>query len=339
MLLRLLKEILFLGKRVGRSHASVAAGIKAYEVRDYNLASAHLASAVRVDPACAVAHFYLGLIATVRESHDDALVHFENACLFDPANQDYQDRLRVAQRRTGNTDEYYRQMASRILPGSNYYDCLRQIHRHLRPRTYLEIGVETGMSINLALSETRAVGVDPAPKLQFGLTANTVIHTLSSDDFFATCDVRSEFGGQPIDLAFIDGMHRFEFALRDFINVEKHCSTESTVLVHDCYPLDRETAGRVPPRTRAFWSGDIWRLVLALKKYRPDLRIHTLAAAPTGLGMVRGLDPGSRTLEQRYAKIVSEYLALDYSVLDADKVGLLSLVPSDLQSIKAILAS
>ena len=31
------------------------------------------------------------------------------------------------------------------------------------------------------------------------------------------------------DLAFIDGMHHFEFALRDFANLERHCAPGSTM--------------------------------------------------------------------------------------------------------------
>ena len=48
----------------------------------------------------------------------------------------------------------------------------------------------------------------------------------------------SELGGKTLDLAFIDGMHHFEFALRDFINVEKYCSADSIILIHDVYPID-----------------------------------------------------------------------------------------------------
>ena len=33
-------------------------------------------------------------------------------------------------------------------------------------------------------------------------------------------DVPALLGGRPLDMAFIDGMHRFEYALRDFINIE-----------------------------------------------------------------------------------------------------------------------
>jgi len=139
----------------------------------------------------------------------------------------------------------------------------------------------------------------------------------------------------PIDLAFIDGMHHFEFALRDFINIEKHCAPQSTILIHDCYPFDRFTAER--ERHITFWSGDAWRLMLALRKYRPDLQLHTVSAPPTGLGVARRLDPQSRVLEEKYHDIEREFLALDYSVLDTDKAEKLALYPNDLEKIKALL--
>ena len=52
---------------------------------------------------------------------------------------------------------------------------------------------------------------------------------------------------------------------------------------------------------------------------------------------MRGLDPASRVLRERLEAIVSEFLALDYSVLDADKAGMLALYPNDWEKIKAIL--
>jgi len=78
-------------------------------------------------------------------------------------------------------------------------------------------------------------------------------------------------------------------------------------------------------------------LILILRKYRPDLRVHTIAAAPTGLGLVRGLNPQSRVLDEKFDEIVSEYLALDYSALDADKPGMLALYPNDWEKIKTLL--
>ena len=49
-------------------------------------------------------------------------------------------------------------------------------------------------------------------------------------------DVRAALGGLPVDLALIDGMHHFEYALRDFMNLERLCAPQSTILIDDCFP-------------------------------------------------------------------------------------------------------
>ena len=221
------------------------------------------------------------------------------------------------------------------LPGEDYIQIFQHIHAHLRPRTYVEIGVDTGSSIRLVGSATRALGVDPKPNIQFDLAPNVKIFAQTSDDFFAKNDVRAELGGLPIDLAFIDGMHNFEFALRDFMNVEALCTPDSTILIHDVYPLDQRTAAR--ERVTAFWSGDIWRLVLLLRKHRPDLIVHTIAASPTGLGIVRNLDPQSRYIRDHLDELVKEYLAMDFAVLEGRKAERLALFPSDWTRISALL--
>ena len=118
-------------------------------------------------------------------------------------------------------------------------------------------------------------------------------------------------------MAFIDGMHLFEYALRDLINIERHCSPGSVLLVHDCYPQDEVTAAR--ERSTRRWSGDIWKLVLCLREYRPELRLATLDVAPTGLAVITGVDSGSRVLAERYDEICERYVPLAYGVLDAGK--------------------
>lgn len=220
------------------------------------------------------------------------------------------------------------------LPGPNYLDFLAHLHKHVKPANYVEIGVSEGLSFRLVRPGTPAIGVDPAPRVDYALSAGSRVIEATSDEFFATHDVRAELGG-PVALAFIDGMHNFEFALRDFIALERLAERSSTLLIHDCYPLDRETAAR--ERATSLWSGDIWRLVLVLKKYRPDLAVHTLALRPTGLGMVRRLDPTSTVLADNYAAIVEEFLALDYAVLEADQAGALNLFPNDWERIDALL--
>jgi hypothetical protein len=226
-------------------------------------------------------------------------------------------------------------LAAIELPGENYFRVLERIHLHLRPRTYVEIGVAQGESIRLVGPDTRAIGVDPAPRIPFQPGPNVCVFAETSDAFFAQHDVRAALGGLPIDLAFIDGMHQFEFALRDFMNIEPLCTPASTILIHDVYPLDAPTAAR--ERATAFWSGDIWRLVLLLRKHRPDLEVHTIAAAPTGLALVRNLDPKSTYIRDHLHELVEEYLAVDFSFLDGRKAEHLALLSNDWPRIRALL--
>jgi hypothetical protein len=224
-----------------------------------------------------------------------------------------------------------------VLGGENYFDVLKRVHAQLKPRTYVEVGVFRGDSLRLAIPPTQAIGIDPDPKLVFPLAANHRLFTETSDAFFSARDLRVEMGNLPVDLAFIDGMHHFEFALRDFANLERYCTRESTILIHDCYPLDRETAERdgSPP----FWSGDIWRLIVLLKKYRPGLAVHTIGTPPTGLGLVRNLDPESHLLTENHDRLCQEFLALDYAYLDTDKAEKLSLVSNDWEKIRILLGA
>ena len=210
------------------------------------------------------------------------------------------------------------------------------MHELLRPRTYLEIGVETGATIRLANPETLVIGIDPAPELSGPLPRNVAIFKATSDLFFARRNIVQEFGGRPIDLAFIDGSHLFEFVLRDFINVERNAAPTSTILMHDCYPLDEATAQR--ERTTAFSTGDAWKVVICLKKYRPDLKISTLACPPSGITVVRGLDPASRKLESQLDALYKEFIDLPYAALGENKPAALNLVPGDWDTARALLA-
>jgi hypothetical protein len=281
-----------------------------------------------------------------------ALSSFAGAARFEPSDPDYHYAVALAARDAGDRDRAVRhceralelapdmEVASDLLfamflHGEGYFELLGRIHRHLAPRTYVEIGIEAGSSLKLVAPQTRTLGVDPDPQIQFALPPNVRVFAETSDEFFAKRDLGAELGGLPVDLAFIDGMHHFEFALRDFMNVERLCTPESTILIHDCFPHNRRTAQR--ERATAFWSGDVWRLVLLLKKYRPDLRIHTVATPPTGLAIVRNLDPASRVIESRLDALCEEFLALDYGFLEEDRAGKLNLFPNQWERIRELL--
>jgi len=199
-----------------------------------------------------------------------------------------------------------------------YYDLLARIHRDLLPRTYVEVGVRNGESLRLCLPGTMKVGIDPAVDLRYPFEPRTtVVFDTTSDAFFAEHDVRTVLGGRPVDLAFIDGMHMFEYALRDFINLERACEPDSVILIHDCLPIDEVTSAR--ERTTAVWTGDVWKLVLVLKRVRPDLRVVTSDVGPSGLGIVTNLDPASTALRDQLDELVIEYTSLGFDAIAADK--------------------
>jgi hypothetical protein len=70
-------------------------------------------------------------------------------------------------------------------------------------------------------------------------------------------------------------------------------------------------------RTR-FWVGDTWKAVWALSRHRPDLRIRTILTPPSGLVVVRRLDPSSTTISDAFADIERELSSLPYP-LSADR--------------------
>ena len=329
---------------------ALQAAMRALDDGQSRVAADLLAEAVRKAPQHAECHFYAGLAQFRLGAHAQALHYFERAIALEPGRALFRYQAAAMKLALGEIaaarglceqalaidplhKETHYLLASIYLPGPPYTALLSEIHRALAPRTYVEIGIASGRSLAVVLPQTRVVGIDPAPRLTAPLPPNAQVYAMASDDYFATRDVQADLGG-PVDLAFIDGAHVFEQALRDFINIERNSTPGSTILMHDCYPLTRETAER--EQRTVFWSGDVWRLVLILKKYRPDLTIATAAAAPTGLSIVRNLDPASRVLADNHDAIVAEFLAVDYSVLDRDKPGLLNLVPNDREGVLAL---
>ena len=202
--------------------------------------------------------------------------------------------------------------------GDDYKFLLARLHQELSPRAYLEIGTLTGGT--LKLSSSPSIAIDP----KFGITSDVIgakerclLYQVSSDDFFANFDPQQLLGG-PLDFCFLDGMHHCEFLLRDFMNAERHSAPTGVIALHDCLPIeipmtDRTQNGTPPvmPHRGGWWTGDVWRTVLALAKYRPDLRVLCLDAAPTGLVLVSNLDPASRTLASNYDHVVADMLAME----------------------------
>ena len=204
------------------------------------------------------------------------------------------------------------------------YQFLRQLHRLSRPGNYLEIGVHHGAS--LALSRVPSIGVDPSFSVSIPIRCDVQLVKTTSDDFFAQPDpVRHLCGGRNpwrnlrrgrpllghlvghahIDLAFIDGLHHFEFALRDFMNIERHARWTSVIVFDDVLPRDVDEAAR--DRHTSAWAGDVFKLIPILTRFRPDLVVIPVDTAPTGMLVVLGADASNDTLARHYDEIVAEW--------------------------------
>jgi len=210
--------------------------------------------------------------------------------------------------------------------GAGYLKLLRRLHALQRPRTYLEIGTAAGKT--LAIARCASIAIDPRFRLDRDVRSDKPachLFEMTSDAFFAAQNPAALLGA-PVDLAFIDGLHHFEFALRDFMNIEPHCRPDSLIVLHDCLPVDEYMARRDPrDRSRAAdaqypdaWAGDTWKALWILQRYRPDLRIFAFDAPPSGLVVVTHLDPASVQLKQRYEEVVGAASAIDLVGFYAD---------------------
>jgi hypothetical protein len=148
------------------------------------------------------------------------------------------------------------------LAGESYRDTLIKLHHELSPAAYLEIGTLTGGT--LALSRSPSIAIDP----KFQITSEVIgeksvclFYQLESDTFFRDYTPKALLGSA-LDFTFLDGMHRCEFLLRDFMNAERHSAPFGVIALHDCIPVeipmtnperntaDRTAQGRLVDRRR-----------------------------------------------------------------------------------------
>jgi predicted O-methyltransferase YrrM len=188
-------------------------------------------------------------------------------------------------------------------PRMSRHELLRGLQEKTRPRTYLEIGVSTGAS--MALSRARSIGVDPAFRVDMPIHCDLQLVRATSDSFFAQDDPLAHFEGVPVDLAFIDGMHLSEFALRDFINTERLMADTGVVVFDDMLPRNGLEAAR--DRKTSAWAGDVYKVIEILLRRRPDLVVLLVNTTPTGTAVVVGVDQASNILKEAYGD-EEEYL-------------------------------
>lgn len=198
----------------------------------------------------------------------------------------------------------------------NRHEFLGALHDRLAPRSYLEIGVNDGRS--LTLSRAPSIAVDPAFKVTSEVHCDLELVRATSDDFFARRDPVAHLPGGVIDLGFIDGMHLSDFALRDFINVERFTTWTSVIVLDDMLPRSVSEAAR--DRHTGAWAGDVYKVAGVLRRHRPDLLCLAVDTEPTGVVIVFGADASNRTLPDGYDALHAELVVPDPQDVPADVI-------------------
>lgn len=191
--------------------------------------------------------------------------------------------------------------------GQRYNRFLARLHQTCLFDWYLEVGCRKGRTFALARGKTLAV--DPFFQVDTNVIGpKPALHLFqqTSDDFFDSqflekLDIRLSF-------SFLDGMHLFEYLLRDMINTEKASDPKAVIALHDCCPYSHKMTTRdLDNIPGGAWTGDVWKLIPILREYRPDLHLTVLDSKPTGLVLLSNLDPASNVLSENYDQIVQEY--------------------------------
>ena len=201
------------------------------------------------------------------------------------------------------------------LGGPMYQPFIRDFVARKPARNYLEVGVrDGGCLVNV---DCPSIGVDPLfvfNRNPMGKKRVMHLYQMTSDEYFRDHDPRTIFGSA-VDVAFLDGLHLFEYLLRDFINTERVCDRQSAIMLDDCLPVNIEMTERYHRRElradkaiAGWWTGDVWKVVSILREYRPDLRIIPVNTEVTGNVVVCNLDPASTVLSDRYYEIVDRWV-------------------------------
>jgi len=192
------------------------------------------------------------------------------------------------------------------------HELLQGLHEVYQPRTYLEIGVNLGLS--LTLSRTRSIGVDPFYKVTREIQCDLHLVRATSDEFFARKNPLAHFDEPVVDLAFVDGMHLAEYALRDVINVERFTHAASVIVIDDMLPskVNQAARDRMAAGLRGrLWAGDVYKLISSLRELRPDLLCLEVDTEPTGTVVLLLPDPSSTVLRDAYDDLVEDYVVPD----------------------------
>lgn len=164
-------------------------------------------------------------------------------------------------------------------------------------RNYLEIGVFNG-HIFFKIKSGFKLAVDPKFRFDIWRKLGKILTNpfnifnryfqKTSDDFFKE-DAATVLADKKIELSLIDGMHEYEYALRDVENTLEFLNDDGVIVLHDCNPTTAAEASSFnewkAASFKGVWNGDVWKTILHLRCLRPDVTTFVLDC-DHGLGIV-----------------------------------------------------
>ncbi len=208
---------------------------------------------------------------------------------------------------------------------------------------YLEIGVNRGKCLFNIKGGTNRYAVDPFFNFNLWKKFRAIIRNSdnlknkyfesTSDSFFLHFE--RMLVKNPIDLAFIDGLHTYEQSLKDTLNTLKFLDQNGIVVLHDCNPLDELAAYPANsiddarkdlqnnPNWKNIWNGDVWKTIVHIRKHHPELTAFVLDT-DHGLGFVYKKERGALPA---FFDVIGNIDELGYEFFEKNRIELIGLKP------------
>jgi predicted O-methyltransferase YrrM len=193
------------------------------------------------------------------------------------------------------SEEYLSQATQNFIKNtrskSSDHDIIQAIVDACGYTSFLELGISTG-NLCPRLRDNcpdldLIVGVDNDPELfkdakvmTSALSRNITYVNTTTDEFFAN-------NNEQFDCIFVDAMHEYKQATRDFNNSLDVITPDGLIFLHDTYPPSIE-------HTDSSSSWDVYRTYLDIVE-REDLEVINIPLH-LGLCIVRPVDPNNRIL-------------------------------------------
>jgi hypothetical protein len=159
-------------------------------------------------------------------------------------------------------------------------DVLNNIILEREHNSYLEIGVETGITFK-HIDIKNKLGVDPDPSYK-----GDDIILKTSDDFFKE-------NNKKFDIIFIDGMHQLEYVYNDFFNAISCLTQTGSIVIDDVLPMNEREQYKVPIKHHYNngilkygepWTGDVWKFIYFLfQHYQFDFSVYNFTTGYRGM--------------------------------------------------------